>query len=433
MKLLGILTTTVVTSLFFFPFEFTFLSGVNTKMMIAALGLVLLVINLARDRHAIINKEFFILSVIAALVSLAGFTSIVINHTSDFTYASYIISMWVWTSAAYVVTRLIKQVHGSLSLELVCNYLIAVCAIQCILALAMDNYPSLKSFTDSFLAGQGYMGKGRGDRIYGIGANLDVAGMRFAAVLCMISHLTVNSHKPLPFFSLAAYLVAYLIIAVIGNMIGRTTTIGLGVSLAYWLAMSFFKKDTPQIKRLWKCLAICLLIFIPIVVEAYNANPSIHGNIRFAFEGFFSLFEKGRWEVNSNEILKNMVVFPDNAKTWLIGDGYFDNPYNKDPYYIGEIFHGFYKQTDIGYLRFIFYFGVIGLVAFCIFMIKSAAVAARRIPQHKILVWLVLILNFIIWCKVSSDLFLIFSLLLCISREEQEKYESMTKQSAQAL
>lgn len=432
LKLLGILITTVATSLFFFPFEFTFLTGANTKMMMAALGLVLLAMNLARDRHAAIDKDFFILSVIAVLVSLAGFTSVVFNQTSDFTYASYIVSMWVWVSAAYVVTRLIKQVHDSLSLELACNYLIAVCALQCILALAMDNYPPLKSFTDSFLAGQGYMGKGFGDRIYGIGANLDVAGMRFAAVLCMISHLTVNSRKPLSSLSIAAYLVAYLIIAVIGNMIGRTTTIGLGVSLVYWLAMFFIKGGSPQIKRLWSSLAISLVLFIPLVVKAYHTIPSIHDNIRFAFEGFFSLLERGRWEVNSNEILKSMVVFPDNARTWLIGDGYFDNPYD-DPYYIGEIFHGFYKQTDIGYLRFIFYFGLIGLVAFSFFMIKSAAVVARRLPQHKILIWIVLVLNFIIWCKVSSDLFLVFALLLCISRDEQGEYESLTKQKVPAL
>lgn len=422
LKYLGICITIIFTSFFFFPFEFVFLSGANTKMIMAGLGLVILGCDLARKRKSVIDKDFFVISLMAALVSLVGFIAVVINGTSDFTYASYVVSMWVWVSAAYMVTRLMKQVHGSLSLDIVCNYLIVVCALQCVIALMMDNYLPLKSFVDSFLAGTGFMGKGLGDRIYGIGANLDVAGMRFAAILCMISYLTVNARKSLSPFALTAYLTAYFIIAVIGNMIGRTTIVGVGLSLAYWGAMTFSKEYAEQSKRLWKFFGVSLLVFIPIVVVTYNTNPSIHSNIRFAFEGFFSLFEKGTWEVHSNGILKNMVVFPDNTRTWLIGDGYFDNPYHKDPYYIGEIFHGFYKQTDIGYLRFIFYFGLAGLIAFSAFMIKSASVIIQRIPQHRVLISLMLILNFIVWFKVSSDLFLIFAIFLCVSKEEQEPY-----------
>lgn len=62
-----------------------------------------------------------------------------------------------------------------------------------------------------------------------------------------------------------------------------------------------------------------------------------------------------------------MYVFPDNLKTWIIGDGYFSNPYNTDPFYIGTRSRGYYMGTDVGYLRFIFYFGLIGLSAFIAF------------------------------------------------------------------
>ena len=231
LKFLSICITIVLTSFFFFPFEFVFLPGANTKMIMAALGLVILGSSLAKKRNSVIDKDFFILTVMATLVSLVGIAAVVINGTSDFTFASYVVSMWVWVSAAYMVTRLMKQVHGYLSLDLVCNYLIVVCTLQCVVAITMDNYLPLKSFVDSFLAGTGFMGKALDDRIYGIGANLDVAGMRFAAILCMISYLTVNTHKPLSPFMLTAYLTAYLIIAVIGNMIGRTTIVGVGLWL----------------------------------------------------------------------------------------------------------------------------------------------------------------------------------------------------------
>ena len=81
---------------------------------------------------------------------------------------------------------------------------------------------------------------------------------------------------------------------------------------------------------------------------AQRTNPEFYELTRFAFEGFFSLAEKGEWEVASNEMLKNMIVYPDEFKTWMIGDGYFLNQ-RYDPNYIGDATEGgFYMGTDIG-------------------------------------------------------------------------------------
>lgn len=93
--------------------------------------------------------------------------------------------MWVWLSGAYVVTQAITKLHGHISVELVCNYLIVVCLAQCLIAFAMTQYLPLKNFVDSFLGSTGFMGKME-DRMYGIGASLDVAGSRFSVILVMI-------------------------------------------------------------------------------------------------------------------------------------------------------------------------------------------------------------------------------------------------------
>ena len=142
-----------------------------------------------------------------------------------------------------------------------------------------------------------------------------------------------------------------------------------------------------------------------------------------AFEGFFSLAETGKWEVHSNEILKNMVVFPDSIKTWLIGNGYFDNPYWSDPYYVGRNFAGYYMQTDIGYCRFLFYFGIFGLLAFIAYFIKVGTTCMKRFPDYKLMFFAILMVNFIVWCKVSSDIFLVFAIFLCVPQTD-EKYET---------
>ena len=197
-------------------------------------------------------------------------------------------------------------------------------------------------------------------------------------------------------------------------MIARTTTIGLLVSAIYFFVICIRDKNYDMLYY----AIFNAAIFITIMVIIYNFDASFRHNIRFGFEGFFSLIEKGHWETHSNDILKNMYVLPDNAKTWLIGDGYFDNP-TADPYYIGYRWKGFYHGTDVGYLRFIFYFGIFGLLAFMAYMWKTAQACMRRFGEHRILFALVLMMNYIVWFKVSSDLFLFFALFLCLPAEEE--------------
>ena len=420
----GMVLLAVLTSFYFFPFEFTFLPGVNTKMAMAGFGLVLLVFRLARQGRSMIDSDFFHLSLWAALVSLAGFATAVWNDTYDYTYATYIVSMWVWVSGAYVAVNAIKGMHGGVSVALVCNYLIAVCVVQCLIAYAMTLSPALKDFVDGFLGSTGFMGKME-NRMYGIGASLDVAGSRFSVILVMIVFLMMkmaDTGRP-RYFGL--YMGAFVIIAVIGNMIARTTTVGVVIALCYLLygTRLYTLRLSSGMKRFYGWFVGVLVFVGAVATYGYQTDPAFRNNLRCGFEGFFSLAEKGTWEVHSNEILSNMYVFPDNTRTWLVGDGYFENPNDKEPYYVGPKWHGFYQNTDVGYLRFIYYFGLVGLALFCIFMCKAGQICMKRFASYRELFFLIVLLNFIIWFKVSSDIFLVLALFLCIGADEAREYE----------
>ena len=126
-------------------------------------------------------------------------------------------------------------------------------------------------------------------------------------------------------------------------------------------------------------------------------------------------------------------VFPDNLKTWIIGDGYFSNPYNTDPFYIGVKSGGYYMGTDVGYLRFIFYFGLIGLSAFIAFFMKTYNLCVKRFTEYKLLFFMLLILNFLIWFKVSTDIFPIFALLIMLPQEDNIQEEGDNKELSQQL
>ena len=148
---------------------------------------------------------------------------------------------------------------------------------------------------------------------------------------------------------------------------------------------------------------------------------------RFAFEGFFSLAEKGYWEVDSNEILKNMIVFPETLHTWILGDGYFMNS-RYDINYLGDSTdQGFYMGTDVGYLRFIFYFGFTGLIPMFGVILYSAVVCMRHFREHKLFFLLALLVGLIVWFKVSTDIFLYFALFLsaaALQTDEDPIYHS---------
>lgn len=431
-KVVIYILSTIITSFYFFPFEFTFLPGANTKMIMAGMGLVVLGIRLAKGQKMSIDKDVFVLSIYAIMISFASLATMIYNNTNDNSFLTYFISMWVWLGGAYFVAMWLKQAHGYLSVRLVSHYLICVCVAQCVIALTMDMYSPLKQFVDSFLGGEeAFMGKA-GDRLYGIGAALDVAGFRFAAVLVIIFVLCTRTKEIWLQF---LYVFAYFVILIIGSMIGRSTVMGAGVAFVFLMGYSLLRKDeerTTCIGQFWKAFALISILSLPLVIYQYNTSPSIRENLRFGFEGFFSLYEKGYWSTNSTDILEKMVVFPESLKTWVIGDGYCANPY-ADPFYTGPSYHGFYMATDIGFLRFLFYFGIIGTMAIVLYMCNVSLACVRRFPNYRILFVLLLLLTLIEWLKVSTDIFLVFAIFLCISPEEQEEAERMDKENITAL
>lgn len=423
-KIFSIAIGIAMMSSFFFPFVFTFFPYANTKMILAACGLILFLFRLAMFGHGSLNRDSFILSLCALGVSFASLAAMIWNDTMDSSYLSYIVSMWVWLGAAYFVVSFIKRTHGRISVEIICYYLVLVGTFQCLIAIAIDLYPSVERFVDTFLDGTGYMGKKEG-RLYGIGCSTDVGGTRLAALLILNVYLIFSSFKYKNYLYRIIFLfVTFSIITVLGNMIARTTTVGLIISLIlfFYLLIKDREISIGQKRFLLNIFVIGIVLVFIVFSFLYATNDAWKYHLEFGFEGFFSLVEKGEWEVHSNEMLKEGFVFPDNTKTWIIGDGYMGDP-DLDPNYIGPESWGFYMNTDVGYSRFIFYFGLIGLGMFSLFFIKACQICMKRFEKCQMMFFLILVLNFCIWLKVTTDIFLVFAPFLCLSARENGEYE----------
>ena len=418
---------TILTSLYYFPFNTVWLPAVNTKMALAALAIPIFIINGARFRNSKLNVGMIALTVCGLCVSLAGLIAVVVNNTGDYTYASYFVSMWVWLGGAYTVVAAMRAAYGKVTIRMVSNFLIAVCVAQCIIAQIINANEFVANIVDSFMVSTGYMGKHE-SRLYGIGCALDVAGLRFCAVPLLTAYLAVIPiSKDNPRLEQSIYIIAFLIISIFGSMIARTTSIGVILSIVLWILYYVFinnRKPDAGAPNIFKLLSIFLIIILPIISFFYNINPAFRENLRFGFEGFFSLAEQGEWNVRSNKMLFSMVTWPEDLKTWIIGDGYFSQPQN-DYYYVGPIYD-YYMGTDVGYSRLIFYFGLLGLIAFASVFIASAVICSRRHPEYALVFWMIALMNFIGWIKVSTDIFLVFAILLCVSQRDDEYENSIS-------
>ena len=412
-RFISMLLMVVVTSLFLFPFNLPVSITVNTKMILAVIGVGLFGLDKLRQRALTVPWDFIILSLICAVISTWAFFTTTIHGAADYAFAKYIISVWVWLGGAYAVVWLIKAIHGKATEELVGNYLIAVCVAQCLLAYSMTIWPAVGRFVDSLMGeGQAYMSVAE-NRLYGLGAALDPAGLRFSAVLIVLSGLAGQTDFDEHPLRGALYFVSFAIIAVFGNMISRSTSIGVLIAIASFTILKWPGGGDVHFGKTWGIIGGGLLVAVTAVILFYQNDLAFRNNLRFGFEGFFSLLEKGEWRVSSNEILKGMVVWPETLETWLIGDGFFDNPDIPDRF--GQLYGGYYMKTDIGYLRYIFYFGCIGLAGMILAFAQMTVTCIRNTRKYTLTFLLLFAVTLIGWAKVSSDVIMVFAPFLILA------------------
>lgn len=402
-RILQYIAIGTIVSLFYFSFGLTFLpKSINTKMILAVIGILLAVYHAIQNRVVKISWPLLGAIGFAVLFSLICFISVDYNYTSDFSYATYFVSFAVWVFSAYTVCTLIRWGHGEVNFMLITYYLAGVCFVQCFLALAIDSFPLFQILVDRYIdQGQEFLLKV--NRLYGIGASLDNSGVRFSIVLIMIAgvlskEISVQSSR----WKIIMLLSAFFIIVIIGNIMSRTTSAGAGLAMLYfmWSTGIFKMIIKSNFFKFYLIFGFMLIMAVLVTAYFYQTNRIFHDQIRFAFEGFFNWVEIGVWRTDSTDKLnRNMWIWPTDLKTWVIGSGLYDN---------------WAFGTDIGYCRFVLYCGIMGFGMFASFFVYNAAAFASKYRQYKDMFFFLLILTFVIWIKVSTDIFLIYALFYCM-------------------
>lgn len=416
-KIIKAILAYVVSWMFFFPLSFTFLpDSINSKMLMAVLGVGFLWKDLVDRRSGFVAKQSVILMFMTAMMfSLICYATTVINSTTTADYTTYFVSMVVWWAAAYASYAMIRYAHGEVNIKLIGIYIIMLCVGQGLISFLFYVSHPVYTFFSQFFNIQEATAKS-GTRLCGLGTSADTGGIRYAVSLVFIAYLMLQSKASRK--ELVMYSICFCAIIVLGNMMARTTTVGALLALFYIIYKAMGRND--NIRNAKPLLTLCLvgLCIVPVFLLVNAIFPQAAELYEFAFEGFYNYIETGNWSTSSTNVLIEMwKIWPNTIKTWLIGDGLFIDPNDSSLYYMG---------TDVGYARFVFFCGLLGLSVFALFFAYIVRTLCERFPLHKELFILLLIMVFAIWIKVTTDIFFVFALLLCISQEDERgiQYEN---------
>jgi hypothetical protein len=191
-------------------------------------------------------------------------------------------------------------------------------------------------------------------------------------------------------------------------MISRTTLIGTALILVT-LGLIHRQVIINRINQIFVVsvvIAVVYLVLIPPSVKGTFENYFTYG-----FEMFFSYSESKELETSSTNDLIGMLftTIPSDLKTLFIGDGIWLLP---DGIYYGH--------TDVGYYRLIYYFGLIGCVAYIYYqyqIIRQSNLRTQR--RYEMFFKLSFLLFLILNVKVLIEVIPIF--ILFLFSEDQPK------------
>lgn len=299
-----------------------------------------------------INRTMLQIIICGIIIFIVGFcSSNILNSDGDLDVAKRGILMILDLFFGLLVTFLLRKSKEKYSLYTLIELLINITIIQAIISIIFflspticENYLRLIEVRD--VSG---MEKMSAFRIIGVGdVRYATGAVQYGLIIWGIIALRHSRYGFYGNHKNVSYIVISLF-TLLGIMSGRVFFVLFAVTILYLVALNK--------GRFILAAKEYLVTFVPTIILGgvafiylFSENEDL---IKWAFEIFINLNDSGNLETASTDQLYDMYVFPDTIKTWLIGDGKSVNENG-----------GFYMNTDVGYIRSIFYWGLIGTAIF---------------------------------------------------------------------
>jgi hypothetical protein len=223
----------------------------------------------------------------------------------------------------------------------------------------------------------------------GFGISFFTTGVIHGFILILMS-ICIGKKSGLGLF---LWVISFVYIAAIGLMMSRTIIVG--ALFAIVVLLYNFIRHNIEINTLLSIIVFIVVIILGISYVTPYFSDDFDAIINFGFQMFISKQETGEVYVDSWDSMVSMYKFPSEFTTWVIGDGRWMNDNQ----------NGYYMNTDIGFIRMIYYFGFIGLLSYLLLHLHLLKkICYMDSAWNKLLLLLLFIFVCITNCKGFVDI-----------------------------
>lgn len=400
--------------MYFYPDQYRFLP-VSTTRIVQIFGLLIFFVHyIKRPMHNVLKKTILY----ALTIFIVGFFAAkIFGYGGDLNVANRGILMIMYMFSSYLIAFLLVKYCGTYSLYPLLEMIVYITIFQALVSFMFFLVPStyeiykglvvMDDFNDEMTSMLESM------RLMSMGAiRYATAASQYGLVMWALILLKEQGYG---FFARhnVIYSLVISLFCLAGMLSGRVFFVMLPVTVAF----IFFLKDM-SVKDTIKT---SFMTFLPVIIVGAAAFIYLFAEneelIKWVFELFINLGDGGSMESASTNELREMYLFPTELKTWLIGDGKSVGTYTS-----------FYKATDVGYIRSIFYWGLIGtfiyyIIQFLCYRNLVSLGVEKKLNNYLLFIffWL-LIYSFKDFYSIEK-FFVLFSVVLALRETPDDKPE----------
>lgn len=295
------------------------------------------------------------------LMSLFTVLSSVVNTITENTFIIFPFQVIYLLLLSYCTYYITKRFCKVISFYVITRYFLMTLVVQSVIAIVMFvNQPICLFLFDL----QGIDLTSRvikmyfGVRLIGLGCFYFGAGAIYGLGLIAIMPFMLKAKNKQQLIKL---ILLYVYIFIVGIFFARTAMIGCVFSIVYLIFCILIPKMCNKVFLVFRQFIIYLTVFGIALVFIYTSSPKLQEDygdiIDFGFEAFINLVENGELSTASSDGLTeyHLSIWPQNQKTYYIGDMRWTK---------GDSYYG---DSDVGYVRLLFYFGVPGVILFLLY------------------------------------------------------------------
>lgn len=369
-----ILRVVVFLCLFFYiyPIFLSFLP-IPTDRILQVIGIVCILFTPKFSSQVFASRSIIKLILCALLVTFVGYVALLVNNSVDFYFIKYELEIVFHLFSAYLILLLFRQYKPNFTVVDMLDWIVIVTLAQALISFFFFIQPAYFKAYTSLLNSSTNQGLTErlsqiNKRLLGVGTGFFNGVISYGVSLLITAALP---YLPGSYFyqkNKVKYILCFILITVAGILTGRTFFFAILLVIIFWCFMEKQRLLLFIRKSFKRALLSCVMIFIAVLLFPDIIDSERIGRVlNFVFEIFVNYSETGELTTSSTERMAEMYAFPESLKTWVIGDGKM----------INENGAGYYKLIDIGFIRFIFYFGLVGLLIFLFSQYFYAKLIAR--------------------------------------------------------